>query len=235
MIYTVESLHCIPMAEKGTEPDKRAGEILDAAVALADERGLDAVSMRSVAQRVGVTPMALYPHVGSKTALLDGMVGRLLGGMMPSGEDGPGELTWQERLGAIARAARAVTLAHPWAAVLIFSRPAVTDESVRTVDLIYGALLEAGVAEADVPRLERMLSTVIIGFAASEAGGRFGHKDDADEVRQRRARRELPASTRLAGVLSAPLDWDAEFEADIEDLRLLVEAVARRGRSAPAG
>ena len=59
----------------------RREEILDAALELADERGLAAVSMRAVADRVGVTPMALYPHVGSKAALLDGMVGRLLGGM----------------------------------------------------------------------------------------------------------------------------------------------------------
>jgi hypothetical protein len=52
----------------------RKQEILNAAVAIADELGLEAVSMRSVADRVGVTPMALYPHVGSKGALLDAMV-----------------------------------------------------------------------------------------------------------------------------------------------------------------
>src|SRR5260370_21795275 len=58
--------------------EDRRQAILDAAVALADERGLDAVSMRAVAERVGVTPMALYPHVGSKAELLDGMIGELL-------------------------------------------------------------------------------------------------------------------------------------------------------------
>lgn len=56
----------------------RREEILDAAVAIADERGIKAVSMRAVADRVGVTPMALYPHIGGKDALLDGMIGRLL-------------------------------------------------------------------------------------------------------------------------------------------------------------
>ncbi|HMH93970.1 MAG TPA: helix-turn-helix domain-containing protein, partial [Streptosporangiaceae bacterium] len=63
--------------------EKRA-EILDTAVALADERGLAAVSMRAIAERVGVTPMALYPYIGNKTALLDAMLGHLLAQLQPA-------------------------------------------------------------------------------------------------------------------------------------------------------
>jgi len=48
--------------------------VLDAALALADESGLGAVTMHAVATRLGVTPMALYRHVGDKAALLDGLV-----------------------------------------------------------------------------------------------------------------------------------------------------------------
>jgi AcrR family transcriptional regulator len=242
--------------------EKRA-EILDIAVALADERGLAAVSMRAIAQRVGVTPMALYPHIGNKTALLDAMLGHLLGQLQPAasepagagGAGGPGGSgrpagadgagapgaaeggaaggTWTERLGLIAQAARAVVTAHPWAAELVFARPAVTPDSVRTVDLLYTALLEAGVPPAEVPRLERMLSTVVIGFAASEAGGRFGSKDDPRSFRGMLPDGTLPGHAELAATLDDPVDWDAEFEADIADLQLLIEAVARR--AAPAG
>lgn len=61
----------------------RREEILDTALALADERGLEAVSMRALADRLGVTPMALYRHVDSKAALLDGLVGRLLAAFLP--------------------------------------------------------------------------------------------------------------------------------------------------------
>src|SRR5260370_16919206 len=71
--------------------EDRRQAILDAAVALADERGLDAVSMRAVAERVGVTPMALYPHVGSKAELLDAMMGRLIGELLPP-STGPAEV-----------------------------------------------------------------------------------------------------------------------------------------------
>jgi AcrR family transcriptional regulator len=233
--------------------EKRA-EILDIAVALADERGLAAVSMRAIAERVGVTPMALYPYIGNKTALLDAMLGHLLGQLQPpgagaggasgaEGADGAaggaveelgaggagGAGTWRERLGAIARAARAVVTAHPWAAELVFARPAVTPDSVRTVDLLYTALLEAGVPAGEVPRLERMLSTVVIGFAASEAGGRFGAADDPRGFRGMLPDGTLPGHAQLATALERPVDWDAEFEADITDLALLIESVARRG------
>ena len=223
--------------------EKRA-EILDIAVALADERGLAAVSMRAIAERVGVTPMALYPYIGNKTALLDAMLGHLLGQPQPA-RPGPGATsgaggggTWPEQLAAIARSARAVVTAHPWAAELVFARPAVTPDSVRSVDLVYTALLEAGVPASEVPRLERMLSTVVIGFAASEAGGRFGSEDDPRSFRSFRGMLPdgtLPGHARLAAALECPVDWDAEFEADIADLALLIEAVARRGATAASG
>src|SRR5438094_290246 len=56
----------------------RRREILQAAMAIADADGLDAVTMRAVARWVGVTPMALYPYVGGKAALLEGLIERLL-------------------------------------------------------------------------------------------------------------------------------------------------------------
>ncbi|MEU6378801.1 TetR/AcrR family transcriptional regulator [Streptomyces sp. NPDC046909] len=205
----------------------RREEILDAALAIADERGLEAVSMRALADRVGVTPMALYRHVKDKGALLDGMVGRLLAALLP-GDTARG-LAWDERLVALGRACREVTQRHPWAAQLLFSRPAVTPDAVRAVDIIYTALLDAGVPEAQVPRLERLVSTFVIGFAASEASGRFA--PGTEDPRSRRGRlpeAELPGHARLAPWLDLPVDLSAEFEADLDDIRRLVEAVAKR-------
>jgi AcrR family transcriptional regulator len=202
----------------------RRQEILDAALAIADERGLAAVTMRAVAERVGVTSMALYPHIGGKDGLLDGMLDRLLG-LLPSFEDGD----WPQRLGALARAMRALAKQHPGATSLLFARPTVTPDAVRVVDAIYVALLDAGVPHADVPRIERLVSTVILGYAVSESSGRF-----SPGPLNPRARRgqlpsgELPGHHALAATLDEEVDWDAEFEADLVDLTRLIETYAQR-------
>jgi AcrR family transcriptional regulator len=206
-------------------PDRRQ-EILDAALALADEKGLDAVSMRAVAERTGVTPMALYPHVGSKAALLDGMLGRLLADLLPPVAAAESQ-DWRQRLRTIAHLARGLAHQHPWAATLIFSRPSVAPDAVRVVDQIYAALIDAGVPDADVARVERLVSTFVIGYGASETGGRFS--TGTLNPRGRRAQlaaAELPAHNALAAWLDTPVDWDAEFETDLDDLARLIEAIA---------
>ncbi|MEU8196896.1 TetR/AcrR family transcriptional regulator [Microbispora amethystogenes] len=203
----------------------RREEILDAALAIADEHGIGKVSMRALAERVGVTPMALYRHVSDKAELLDGMVGRLLAGLLPP-DAGKGQ-AWHERLTALGHAVRAMARRHPWAAQLLFSRPAVTPDAVRVVDLIYTALVEAGVPDREVPRLERLISTFVIGFAASEASGRFGTGSlDPRGRRGQLPEGELPGHGRLAPWLELPWDLDTEFEADLNDLLRLIKAVA---------
>jgi AcrR family transcriptional regulator len=145
-------------------------QVLDATLALAEERGLDAVSMREVARRLGVTPMALYRHVGDKQALLDGVVERLLDELPEPDASLPAE----ERLRVLARALRETAGRHPDAFLMLLRRPATTPASLRARERVYAALREAGVPADLVPRVERLLSTFMLGFAASEAGGRFG-------------------------------------------------------------
>jgi AcrR family transcriptional regulator len=199
---------------------------------VADEQGLEELSMRAVAERVGLTPMALYPHVGGKAALLDAMVGRLLKSLLPpesaEGDSGDDEdaANWSDHLDVFAHAARKLALSHPWGAELLFSRPSVAPDAVRLVDHLYTVLLDAGVPPPDVPRLERLVSTFILGYAASEAGGRF--RERSLDIRGRRE--ELPSHTLLAAWLERPVDWDAEFQADLDDLRSLIESIAARPR-----
>jgi AcrR family transcriptional regulator len=202
----------------------RKDEILDAAIAIADEHGLEAVSMRSVAERVGVTPMALYPHIGSKTALLDDMYGRIVGELLPGQHD---RGTGLERLQSLARRARTLLRQRPWIVTLMFARPSVTLDGLRGTDFVYQALLDAGVPEADVPRMERLVTTFFFGFIASEAGGRFGTASSA-AAREARASltADLPGLARIAPYISKTPDWDAEYDADLADLARLIEAKA---------
>ncbi|MGW2572138.1 hypothetical protein [Streptomyces sp. NPDC001537] len=80
-----------------------------------------------------------------------------------------------------------------------------------------------------VPRLERLISTFVIGFAASEASGRF--TPGALDPRSRRGQlpdSELPGHSTLGPWLDLPVDLTAEFEADLADIRRLVTAAAQR-------
>jgi AcrR family transcriptional regulator len=149
--------------------------VLTASLQLADELGLAAVTMQAVADRIGVTPMALYRHVANKADLLDGVVERILMEVpLPEPAD-----PWPDRLAALARGIRVAALRHPQVFPLLLQRAAATPGARRTRDAVYGALRQAGLAEEDVVQLERVLSTAVLGFAASEAGGRFAaHSDD---------------------------------------------------------
>jgi AcrR family transcriptional regulator len=200
-------------------------KILEAALAIADERGLDAISMRRVGRQVGMSAMALYPHVASKEALLDGVVDMLLAELLPLVEKLPAH-DWPARLTAIAQGVRVLAKRHPSAFSLLLARPSVTPDAVRVTDALYQAIIDAGVPDAQVPRVERLVSTFVLGFAASEVNGRFSK--GTLNPRARRAQldpTEIPSHYRLADHLDQPVDWDAEFEADLRYLRALLESV----------
>jgi len=153
----------------GRRPRIGRAAILDAAMTLADEHGLEAVTMHAVAQRLSVTPMALYRHVDGKQALLDGLVERLLTSFPLPPADAP----WPGRLTAMAEAIRSTAKRHPAVFPLLLTRPAVTPAARRVRDYVQAALCEAGLAADAATRAERLISTAVLGFAASEAAGRF--------------------------------------------------------------
>ena len=205
-------------------------KILLAAVAIADERGLAAVSMRAVGERVGVSAMALYPHVSSKDALLDGMVDVLLAELLPPLDRLATGADWWTRLTAVAHEVRMLAVRHPSAFSLLLSRPSVTPDAVRATDVMYQALLDAGVPDAQVDRVERLVSTFVLGYAASEVNGRFSK--GTLNPRARRAQLSpavIPAHHHLGERLDRTIDWDAEFAADLDDLRTLIESVHDNG------
>jgi AcrR family transcriptional regulator len=156
----------------GRPPQISRPAIVEASLAIADERGLAGLTMHAVAQRLGVTPMALYRHVDDKADLLDSVVEALLTELpLPRAE-----LPWEQRLRGLGQAVRMLARRHPAIFPLLLQRPANTPESRRVRDSVVAALEEAGLDPEAARRAERLVSTVILGFAASEAGGRFrGH------------------------------------------------------------
>lgn len=118
---------------------QRRTEVLAAAIELLDEAGLDALTMRLLASRLGVRASALYRHYPSKQALLDAMVAHLVSsGATPLGA------SWEESLRGAASGMREVMLAHRDGARLIsgFHHPG--DEAIAVFTHLVGALAGAG-------------------------------------------------------------------------------------------
>mgnify|MGYP003508318693 CR=1 FL=1 len=146
----------------------RAG-VLRASLEVADERGLDDLTMQAVADLLGVTPMALYRHVANKADLLDGVVEQLLDEITPP----DGAAAWDDQLLAMGQAVRTVAHRHPSVFPLLLQRPASTPAAQRVRDRVWEILRSSGIRAEDVEQAERLISTMVLGFAASEVSGRF--------------------------------------------------------------
>ena len=138
--------------------------VLRAGLALADESGLETVTLRRLAERLRVTPMALYRHVDGKGDLLDGMADLLYAELdvpEPSGD-------WWDELAALARSTRRVLLRHPSAAPHLFSRPLAGPHSLRLGEALLGTLERAGFYPAEAEELHEQLSGMVFALVAPE-------------------------------------------------------------------
>jgi AcrR family transcriptional regulator len=114
--------------------------VLRAAVALADAGGADALSMRKIAQELGVVPMALYKHVSNKDELLDGMVDVVVGEIDPP----PRGTDWKTAIRQRVLSARSALLRHPWASRVIESRTNPTPAVLEYMDAMIGIFRAGG-------------------------------------------------------------------------------------------
>jgi len=156
--------------------------ILEAAVALADEAGLEAFSMRALAQELGVVPMALYKHVANKDELLDGMVDSVFGEI----ELPPTDVDWRSAMRRRAISTREALQRHGWAIGMMESRqpgPA----NLRNHNAVMGCLRGAGFAFAMAIHAYSVQDAYIYGFALQERDTGFETPDSAGEAAQRRA------------------------------------------------
>ena len=114
--------------------------ILQTALRLADEEGLEAISMRKVAQELGVKAMSLYNHVANKDDIIDGIVDWVVSDI----ELPRCDLDWKTAMRRRALSAHEVLLKHPWAAIAIMSRINVGPAMLRYIDRTIGCLRQAG-------------------------------------------------------------------------------------------
>jgi AcrR family transcriptional regulator len=135
--------------------------ILDAAVALLDRHGMEALSMRRLGAALGVEAMSLYNHIPSKSELLDGIHERILLSL-----DQPGNVrSWQAFARHQAHALHRALLAHPNAIPLFATRPAATAAAIERLDRYLEVLMRAGFKPLDALSIVQLVSQLVVGHA----------------------------------------------------------------------
>jgi AcrR family transcriptional regulator len=172
------------MAEQTTTTRKplSSARVVQAALALADQNGLEAFSMRGLAQELGVVPMALYKHVANKEELLDAMVDLVFSEIELPTTD----LDWRPAMRRRAISTREVLKRHSWAIGMMESRrpgPA----NLRNHDAVMGCLRRAGFTFKLAIHAYSVQDAYIYGFALQEKDLAFKAPDSAGKAARRRA------------------------------------------------
>ena len=151
--------------------------IIDAALALVDEHGLGALSMRKLGAALGVEAMSLYNHVANKEDVLDGIVAELLVEVeLPDPAAG-----WQDQLRALAHGFRRVGHRHPGAFLLLGSRPVRSLDGFAPLERAYAILRQAGLAPQVAHDAFHAAAAFVIGFVEMEISGLYeNHEDHVD-------------------------------------------------------
>ncbi|HEX2259705.1 MAG TPA: TetR/AcrR family transcriptional regulator [Actinomycetota bacterium] len=191
--------------------------VLEAAVALADETGIDSVSMRKLGEALGVEAMSLYNHVANKGDLLDGMVDVVFSEIdLPSGEN------WKVAMRQRAISARQVLGRHRWAIGRMESRASPGPATLRHHDAVLGCLRGAGFSIEMTAHAYSVLDSYIYGFALQEANLPFDDAEEtaqvAEEILGQFGAGEYPHLTELAmeHVLQPGYDYGNEFEVGLD-------------------
>jgi AcrR family transcriptional regulator len=170
--------NAIPTAETRSRLSRE--RVLQAAMAHADAGGLEALSMRKLAEELLVAPMALYRHVANRDDLVDGMVDLVFGeiGLPPGGAD------WRVAMHRRAISVRDVLARHRWAIGLMESRANPGPANLRHHDAVIGSLRAAGFDMAMAAHAYSLLDSYIYGFALTKMNLPFETGDEVAEVAQ---------------------------------------------------
>lgn len=170
------------MATEPTDPPRRASLskelVLRTAIALADETGAGAPSMRKLAERLGVEAMSLYHHFRNKDLILDGMVDHVFGEIELPSDD----VDWRTAMRRRAVSMRDALIRHPWAIGLMDSRANPGHATLRHLDAVIGSLRSGGFSIAGAAHAVSMLDSYIYGFALQELSLPFTSSADLEDV-----------------------------------------------------
>jgi AcrR family transcriptional regulator len=206
--------------------------VLAAAVEIADERGVAAVTMREVASRLGVEAMSLYNHVTNKDDILDGMVDLVIEQVdLPSDVEG-----WREAMRCRAVSAHQVFGRHPWVPMLVDSRESSGPSRLRYFDWVLGTLMTAGFSVDGAARAFSLLDSYIYGFGIQQ----FNISADGDASTEEMAEAILafipvdkyPYLHRMAShAVESGYDAEADFNSGLDLILDGLERILDESRS----
>lgn len=186
-------------------------KVVDAAIALADRVDLGGLSMRRLAEAVGVTPMALYKHVSDREELIDTMVERVVSGFQALAED----TDWKHEVRARILAARAATTRHTWWRTAVETRTMAGPAVLSHMNALMDAMFRGGVSPDLVHHAMHALSTRMWGFTRDVMPTPSLPADpEARNAALAEYAESYPAIVRMAATAShvgASCDEDAEF------------------------
>lgn len=204
--------------------------VLDAALALADRDGVGSLSMRKLAQTLGVEAMSLYHHVANKDAVLDGLVDAVFAEIeLPTGDP-----DWRSAMRRRADSARGALLRHPWAIGLLDSRTSPGPATLRHHDGVLGVLRGAGFPVGLAAHAVSALDSYLYGFVLQEISLPFGDQQEmiavADALLTPAADADYPHLAELARELAGRphYAYGDEFHFGLE---LVLDGLARALRS----
>ncbi|WP_043630224.1 TetR/AcrR family transcriptional regulator C-terminal domain-containing protein [Nonomuraea candida] len=157
-----------PRAPRLTPRELTRTRVVATAIAIADQEGIEAVSMRGLAGRLGVTPMSLYHHVAGRDELELLMIRTVfraepLAGVAPEG--------WREQLEEVYRLQWRLYRRHPWLAELLsLTRPPLVPEAMDHSERTLRALAELGLARDERRRAALALPALVRGLALTAVG-----------------------------------------------------------------
>ena len=148
--------------------------MLEAAIGLADEAGIESLTMRRLAQVLGVEAMTLYHYASNKGDILNGMVDIVVGEIeLPSPDT-----DWKAAIRRTAISAHEVLQLHTWAASLMLSSRGISQARLRYMDALLGSLRQAGFSAEMTDHAYHALESHIIGFTLWVVGMNLGSQED---------------------------------------------------------
>ncbi|MGX6745778.1 TetR/AcrR family transcriptional regulator [Streptomyces xantholiticus] len=152
--------------------------VIRAAVTLADEKGSAALTMRAIAEPLGVEAMSLYHHVAGREDILDGMVDAVFGEIdLP-----PHDTDWKSAMRHRAVSARAALRRHPWAVALMDSRTRPGPATLAHHDAVIGTLRAGGFSVPMAAHAFSLIDSYLYGFVIQELSLPFSNSAELDEV-----------------------------------------------------